>query len=145
MKSKKSLIITILLVGSAIAIFYTVSQMYPADEQIFITDSYFISPKTQSLQFVLMWFVNVGLMLFAVWVGKLIAVFLWAKGILFRVVGAGLVLGSGVLGYNFLVLQERVRTTKDLVIVLVLVLFVGGLGVLMLFSNLINKKGSFEN
>ncbi len=61
------------------------------------------------------------------------------------IVGAGLVLGSGILAYNFPVLQEKVKTTTDLVIVSVLVLFVGGLGILMLLSNLMNKKRHFEN
>ena len=140
MKSKKTLIVTVLLFGLATAIFYIVSQMYPADEQIFITDSYFITPKTQPFLYVLLGFASFGAIIFAVFLGKIITAFLWSKGLLAPVVGIFLIFAAGVLGYVSLVLQQNVKDTTGFVVMLSIVLFLGGFGAWALFSWILNKK-----
>lgn len=141
-KPSKKMIWTILAIVGITVVFIVMSQMYSADEQIFITDQYAITPKTQPHLFVLMWFVNIGIFIFALWLGKFIAVFLWEKGVLLHIVGVFLIFAAGILGYVFFVVQENYKTTSDLLGSLFIILFPSGFGFLMLFNSIFSKKKS---
>ena len=139
MKLSGKTISTVLLAVSTVVIFSIISQTFSDDEQIFITDTIFITPKTQPVFYVLLMFINIVLIVFAIYAGIKIAGFLSRKGILFEVVGTFLILMSVVLSYVFLISGENVETIKDFIIMLVLILFIGILGFLMLFNSKINK------
>ena len=140
MKLGRKSISTVLVLISLVIMFLIISQMYPADEQIFITDSYFITPKTQPFLYVLLGFASFGAIIFAVILGKIITAFLFAKGLLAPLVGIFLIFAAGVLGYVSLVLQQNVKDTTGFVVMLSIVLFLGGFGVWALFSWMLNKK-----
>lgn len=141
MKLGKKSISMVLVLIVLVIIFLFISQMYPADEQIFITHSYFITPKTQPFLYVMLGFASVGVLIFAVILGKIITAFLWSKGLLAPTVGVFLVFAACVLGYVSLVLQQNVKNTTDFVGMSVIVLLFGGFGVFVLFTWMSNKRG----
>ncbi len=140
MKLNKGLLINVGLIALAGLFFGVLSQFYSPYQQIFITDSYFITPKSQPFQFILMWFATIFLILLAVYIGKVIAVFLLMKGLLFSVVGGALVVGAAILGYASLFLNVNDESTSGLIVMGIIVLFMGGLGVAMLFSPILMRK-----
>jgi hypothetical protein len=142
MKLGKKSISTVLVLIGLVIMFLIISQMYPAEEQIFITDSYFITPKTQPFLYVLLGFASFGAIIFAVFLGRIITAFLWSKGLLAPVVGIFLIFAAGVLGYVSLFLQQNVKDTTGFVVMLSIVLFLGGFGVWALFSWILNKKNN---
>ena len=140
MKPGKKFISTFLLSVSSIIIFTIISQTFSESEQIFITDSIFITPKTQPVYYVLLMLVSIGLVILAIYLGLKIAGFLLRKGILFQTVGAFLLTMAGVLSYVFLISGENMETTKDFIIMLILILFVGIIGFLIVFISKTNKN-----
>ncbi len=139
-KSNKWWLINTALISGTAIIFGIFSQMYSAEEQIFITNGYFIQPKSQPFHFILMWFATIAVFLFALWLGRVIASFLWRKGLLFSVVGIFLLLGAAFLGYFSLVLKTNVESTRDFVTMGIIILFVGGLGAMMFLSSVFGKN-----
>lgn len=86
--------------------------------------------------------VNIGLIVLTIYLGIRIAGFLARKKILFEVVGVFLIITALVLSYFFLIMGKNIETTKDFVIMLVLILFVGIIGLLMIFGSKFNKNKS---
>lgn len=145
MKLGKKSISTVLLLIGLVIMFLIISQMYPADEQIFITDSYFITPKTQPFLYVILGFASLGALIFAVILGKIITAFLWSKGLLAPTVGVFLIFAACILGYVSLVLQQNVKNTTDFVGMFVIVLLFGGFGVFVLFTWTSNRRSKKIN
>lgn len=142
MKLNQKSVFTVLLIIGSVIIFTVVSQTFSGSDQIFITDTIFITPKTQPTLFILLMFVNIVLIVFAIYLGLKIAGFLYRKGIIFQVVGTFLLIMTGILSYVSLYLGRNIKTTKEFIIMLIMILFVGSIGVLMVFNSFIkiNRK-----
>jgi len=140
MKSKKGILINIGWILGLAILFGAYSQLYSPAQEILITDSYSITPKSQPFHFIAMWFATIAAILFALWLGKSIAFFLWTRGLLLSVVGAFMILGAGFLGYVSLVLRKNADSTGGLVVMGIMILFLGGLGATMLLSSIFGKK-----
>ncbi len=115
------------------------AQFYAAQEKIFITDRLFITPKTQPILYVILIFAGVGLLLFGSYLGNLIALFLFKKGIIFQTVGILLLLATAVFTV-LTITGHNIEKNSDYIISGILILFLGTLGVLMTFANKIGKR-----
>ena len=139
MKTKNK-ITTAVFIALAALVFFIISQTYPAGEEVFITNSYAIRPKSQPHLFILMWFVTVALLVLASYFGKIIAFYLLGKGVLIEIVGVFALMGTLILGYQWLIIGNDVETTKDFIIALLILLFFGIFGFLMTFNKLFFQK-----
>jgi membrane-associated HD superfamily phosphohydrolase len=138
MKSNKKLQL-ILLIIAGIIFSVIISQTYPADEQIFLTDTIALTPKQQPLLFALFVFANIGIFIFSLYLAYLVILLLVKKGILFQFVGILLLLGAAGLTV-LLTLGHGIEDTTDYFIAGILILFLGVLGFLMTLGT--NKRKS---
>ena len=138
MKDRKKFYLPILFAMLTV-LFFIYSQFYKAGEQIFLTDTIFITPKSQPFYFVIFLFANLILLLGSLYLGLLLAVFLFKKGIIYQTVGIFLLLGAATM--TFMLIQgHEVEGIKDYIIGGILILFLGTMGILMTFANKIGKR-----
>ena len=135
----KNVVTTATFIAVAALIFFIISQTYPAGEEIFITNSYAITPKSQPHLFILMWFITVALIVFGVYVGKIIAFYLLRKNVAGEIIGVFSLIATVVLGYQWLIVGEDVKTTKDFIIAFSILLLFGLSGLFFTFIKLIQK------
>jgi hypothetical protein len=138
MKFRKKLHLPILVALLAVLSFVH-SLFWPPDEQIFITDSIFITPRTQPFFYIVLIFASVGVILSGLYLGLLLTVFLFKKGIIFQTVGVFILIMTGVFAY-LLITGQNVERNSDYVIGGILILFMGTIGVLMTLANRIGKR-----
>ena len=138
MKKTEKFYLPVLFVALAILSFIY-SQFYETGEQIFLTDTIYITPKAQPVYFVIFVFANVILLLGSLYLGLLLALFLFKKGIIFQTVGILLLIAAVVMTF-MLVRGDNIKGTKDYIIVVILILFLGTMGLFMTFANKIGKR-----
>ncbi len=132
-KTKKLLEIAALLgIGFVGAYFY--ASTFETGHEIFLTDSYSISPNSQPLFYAIFIVANLVILAGAAYVGFLIVAFLLARGLLFKTGGAILLIAAVVLGVVWFGLGDVGHGTADIVFSGLIVLVLAALGALMVFG-----------
>jgi len=132
-KTKKLLEIAALLgIGFVGAYFY--ASTFAADDRIFITNRFAISPNSQPLFFAIFIIANLVILAGAAYVGFLIVAFLLARGLLFKTGGAILLIAAIVLGVVWFGIGDAGEGTADIVFSGLIVLALAALGALMVFG-----------
>jgi len=122
------------LVGLAFVGAYFYASSFAADDRIFITDSFAISPSSQPLHYAIFIVVNLVLLAGAAYVGFLIVAFLLARGILFKTGGAILLIAAVVHGVVWFALGDVGDGMADIVFSGLIVLVLAVFGALMIFG-----------
>ena len=132
-KTKKLLEIAA-LVGIAFVGAYFYASTFAADDRIFITNSFAISPNSQPLFYAIFIVANLVILAGAAYVGFLIVAFLLGRGLLFKTGGAILLIAAIVLGVVWFGLGDVGDGVADIVISGLIVLVLAAFGALMVFG-----------
>lgn len=139
MKDNRKIVIPVLLALLA-ALTLVYSRFFGTGDRIYVTDGIYVAPRTEPLQYLLLVFAGVGLLLLGFCLGVRLVLFLFRKGIIFQTVGVLLLIVAAGLSFR-LVTGDGVGSAADYVAGAVLVLFTGTFGVLMTLANRIGRRG----
>ena len=132
-KTKKLLEIAA-LVGIAFVGAYFYASTFAADDRIFITDGYSISPNTQPLFYALFIVANLVILAGAAFLGFLLVAFLLERGLLFKTAGAIMLTAAIVLAVVWFGLGNMGDGVADIVFSGLIVLVLAVFGALMIFG-----------
>ncbi len=132
-KTKRSLEIVALLAAGVIgAIAY--SQTFSPEDQIFLTDHIFISPKTEPHFYFAFIFLNIGVFIFGVYLAFILIAFLLSRGLLFTSVGVFSLIMAATMLVVWFVIDSPGEEIADYIFSGIIILFLAVLGTVMIFG-----------